>query len=137
MIPFTWKPTYTYFAGGIVLLLSLFFAVNRVTSWYKDGAFEKQVEKYEEKLKVKEDERNAAVTRALMYEQLVEALEKEREINMAIIAASGERAVAAQKAVEDEEKKLQNEFDSIGIDVPDDVRADRIRQRLKRLYPAK
>jgi ABC-type sugar transport system substrate-binding protein len=86
---------------------------------------------------VKEDERNAAVTRALMYEQLVEALEKEREINMAIIAASGERAVAAQKAVEDEEKKLQNEFDSIGIDVPDDVRADRIRQRLKRLYPAK
>jgi hypothetical protein len=56
---------------------------------------------------------------------------------MAIIAASGERAVAAQKAVEDEEKKLQNEFDSIGIDVPDDVRADRIRQRLKRLYPAK
>jgi hypothetical protein len=47
MIPFPQiNRQHIYFAGGILLLLALFFAVNRATSWYKDGAFEKRQAAY-------------------------------------------------------------------------------------------
>lgn len=134
-LPFRWKPQYTVIA---LFALSALIIIVVSTGWmsaYKDRAFEKRQQQYQQQLDDLEIERTKALARAEMYEQKTKELESQIAINEAIIKASGARAQIAQKAADDEMQKLQQEFDSIGADVPDDVRAERIRERLKRLYP--
>jgi hypothetical protein len=117
MIPFTWKPTYTYFAGGIVLLLSLFFAVNRVTSWWKDRAFEKDIQRYEEKLKVEAEISTAAKARADLWEARAKEAETQVVINELAVESAGKKADAIKERLENEDKQFTEALRAVDLNL--------------------
>jgi FtsZ-interacting cell division protein ZipA len=125
--------------GGVVVVIALLItATNRITSYFKDKAFEHRQAEYQQKLDDKEAESQAAIARAEMFEKIAKDLEAESAIKDAVIAASGKRAEAAKQALETEDKRYQDEIRSVDDDVDFCTRIKRICERAKglKLYPA-
>jgi hypothetical protein len=110
-------------------------ATNRATSFYKDITFSSQVEDAERRLKEEAEKSWVATRKAEVFESLARELEERSRAKDEVIKIFGEKGRKAQEAINEEIKKMDDEFADIGIDVPDHVRTQRIRERLRRLYP--
>jgi dihydroxyacetone kinase len=123
MIPFTWKPTYTYFAGGLLLLLALFFAVSFITGKVKDYQHDKittQLKAEREALRVKADADQARA----------EAAEADKVKFQVALEVAGKNAEASLKKVTDANEQYEKEIQSIGVDVDACERYTRLRAKL-------
>jgi hypothetical protein len=130
MTPERWKV--------FLIILSIIVAViatNRATSFYKDITFSSQVEDAERRLKEEAEKSWVATRKAEVFESLARELEERSRAKDEVIKIFGEKGRKAQEAINEEIKKMDDEFADIGIDVPDHVRTQRIRERLRRLYP--
>jgi hypothetical protein len=132
-IPTQVNRQHLYFAGGILLLLALFFAVNRATSWYKDGAFDEAVQKYEEKLKIEAQTSTEAKARAALWEQRAKQAEALVAINEAAVAAAGKKAEAIRERIQNEDAEFTEAMQRVDTDFSPCTRIINICESAKRL----
>jgi uncharacterized protein YlxW (UPF0749 family) len=119
--------------GAVVLLLVIVGGgIGGAVSAWKDARFDKKEAR-------RETERQALeIGRAVAAEAKAVELESQRQVLELAIEAQGAKAVAAQEAIENEDKKLQDELAAVDADIDPCERTRRLCDRLKRLnlYPA-
>jgi hypothetical protein len=117
-----------YFAGGILLLLALFFAVNRATSWYDNYQHSKVVEQ------LKAD-RQKDVERGDFFEAKATAAEADKaKLQITLELAGKDGKIAAEK-VQNAEIQFEKDMQSVNADMDICRRYAELRARLK-LQPA-
>jgi hypothetical protein len=138
-----WKDTpkpHQLIVIGILLALLLFVGggIGGAVSAWKDSRFDKKEAQRETERRMLETERERAIGRAVAAEARAVELESQRQVLELAIEAQGAKAVAAQEAIENEDKKLQDELAAVDADIDPCERTRRLCDRLKRLnlYPA-
>jgi hypothetical protein len=125
--------------GAVVLLLVIVGGgIGGAVSAWKDARFDKKEARRETERQALETEREQAIGRAVAAEAKAVELESQRQVLELAIEAQGAKAVAAQEAIENEDKKLQDELAAVDADIDPCERTRRLCDRLKRLnlYPA-